>query len=549
MPDEFSLDSKTFPQINRASSVLVNSTYSWINNAGFYATVNPTYYSFYYNNVRRLSYWLDGFVPTFHKEENGIFSTRIGNALVNSIGDSIFGRELLFRNVGKEKDSGHANETLRKVSDWSKESDFQSEMKKGIKYAQGLGTSLIKTNISSKGLWTEAVRLDYFYFEINSRGELQEITCFLKAYVDVSRQEGKPSINYYLVEKRYYEYAKEHRFARNKMNGIEAIEPKVVRQPKVVYQIHRYAGNILSNQTYDASLREDVRWDSLPKRIRESIKNDYGIIKIGEPQDLPFKSHLGAYLILADDGNISLPQIPFGTSILENIVSYLMGYDIAYSYFFRDMYQGKGTVLVPKFMQAGQNRQGNQVNVDPFTGLDQSMFTTFETTSQEKQTIEQIQFQLRSVEWSNIRDFLIENIAMTLQLSPRTIASFLKGGAIKTATQIDSEDTTTISFIDSRRAIVEKPINKLLNDVIQYYGWEDKVEIRFSKEGVTNTSQMVQNVGAKLQMGLIDLYSALQEIMIDADEDQVRERYEAIKRERQENMQEQLEMAAGQQLM
>jgi len=548
MADEFVLNSNTFPQISRSSSIVVNQTYSWINNAGFYATVNPTYYAYYYNNVRRLSYWLDGYVPTFHKEENGIFSTRMANSLVNSIGEAIFGRELLFKNTGQEADQGQSNQTLKLVGEWAKNSNFQSDTKKAIKFAQGLGTSLIKLNISKGDLWVEAVRLDYFYFEINARGKLQEVTCFLKAYTDVNREQSKPSTNYYLVEKRYYEYAKEKRFARNKLNEIE-VQETIVKTPMVVYQIHKYAGNILNNQVYDASLREDVRWDSLPKRIRDSIRDDYGMIRIGKPQELPFKQHLGAYLMTADDGNISLPQIPFGTSILENIVSYLMAYDIAFSYFFRDMYQGKGTVLVPKFMQAAAAKSGNMVRNDPFVNLDQSMFTTFETTSQEKQTIEQIQFNLRSQEWTQIRDYLIENIAMTLQLSPRTIASFLQGGAIKTATQVSSEDSASVSFIEVRRSVAEKVLNELLDDVRNYYKWNDKIEIRFSKEGVINTDQLIQRTGMLLQMGLIDLFSALKEIMIDADEAQVMERYNAIKKEKQEQMQEQLTMAEGQQLM
>lgn len=254
-------------------------------------------------------------------------------------------------------------------------------------------------------------------------------------------------------------------------------------------------------------------------------------------------------MLTADEGNISLPQIPFGTSILENIVSYLMGYDIAYSYFFRDMYQGKGTVLLPKFMSAGSNKVGNRAAVDPFVGLDQSLFTTYETTSQEKQVVEQIQFNLRSQEWTMIRDYLIENIAMSLQLSPRTIASFLTGGAIKTATQVSSEDSASVSFVEVRRAVLEKPLNRLLKDVVDFYKLPDQVEVRFSKEGVINTDQLIQRVGSLLQMGLIDTYSALKEIMIDADEEQVRERYDRIQQEKQKAMAEQMAQAEGMSMM
>jgi hypothetical protein len=212
---------------------------------------------------------------------------------------------------------------------------------------------------------------------------------------------------------------------------------------------------------------------------------------------------------------------------------------------------GKATVLVPKFMQnnAGANKLGNRAFVDPFQGLDQALFTTYETTSQEKQTVEQIQFNLRSQEWVQVRDYLVENIAMTLQLSPRTIASFLTGGSIKTATQVSSEDSSSVSFIEVRRAVFEKPLNRLLKDVKEFLNLQDEVEVRFSKEGVINYDQLIQRVGSLMQMGLIDLYSALKEIMIDADEAQVKERFEAIKKEQAEKMEEQLQAAQGMQLM
>ena len=550
MADEFVFNSNTFPQMSRSSSIVVNQTYSWINNAGFYSAVNATYYAYYYNNVRRLAYWLDGFVPTFHKEENGIFSTRLANSLVNSISEAIFGRELLFKNVGLEKDQNLDNESLKKTGDWSKESNFQTEAKKALKYAQGLGTSLIKLNISANKLWPEAVRLDYFYFEVDAKGDLQEVTCLLKAYTDVSKGEQKEQQNYYVVEKRFYKLEKEKGFERDRLNDLKPKET-IVKVPYVIYQVHKFYGNILNNQTYDTSLRETVRWDSIPKKVRDSIKKDYSVIKIGEEQELPFKKHLGAYIVTADEGNISLPQaFPFGTSVLENIVSYLMGYDIAYSYFFRDMYMGKATVLVPKFMQNNAGgKVGNRAFVDPFQGLDQALFTTYETTSQEKQTVEQIQFNLRSQEWVQVRDYLIENIAMTLQLSPRTIASFLTGGSIKTATQVSSEDSSSVSFIEVRRAVFEKPLNRLLKDVKEFLNLQDEVEVRFSKEGVINYDQLIQRVGSLMQMGLIDLYSALKEIMIDADEAQVKERFEAIKKEQAEKMEEQLQAAQGMQLM
>jgi len=549
--DVIQIDENTFPQIQKSSSIIVNQTYSWINNTGFYATMNPTYYAYYYNNVRRVTYWLDGFVPNFHVDSNGIFSTRIANSLVNSIGEAVFGRELLFKNVGKEKDAKLDNTSLKFIGEWAKKSNFQVETKRAIKFAQGLGTSLIKLNKSKEDLWVEAVRLDYFYFEATSRNELKEVTCLLKGYTDTTKDPKLP-INFYLVEKRYFEYEKQTRFIKDEV-GVLQEASEIVAVPYVIYNVHRYEGNILNNQNYDTSMNTIVRWDSIPKRVRDSIKKDYFNLEVGVKKELPFNGHLGAYLVTADEGNISLPHTPFGTSVLENIVGYLMAYDISFSYFFRDMYHGKSTVLVPKYMQQNIGRMGANASQGPFTGLDTSMFTTFETTSQEKQTIEQVQFNLRSMEWTQIRDYLIENIAMALQLSTRTIASWTGASGVRTATEVRSEDDASITFVTTRRAVLEKPVNKLIEDVCLFYEIPDKVEIRFSKEGVMNQDQLIQRVGQLLQLGLIDTYAALKEIMIDADEEQVKERYESIKQEQQEKMQEQMKMqmeqAQGMQLM
>jgi len=535
MAEQYIVDSTNFPQIQKTSSIIVNQTYSWITNTGFYASINGTYYSYYFHNVRRLAWWLDGYVPGFHLQQNGIFSTRIANSLVNSIGEAIFGRELLFKNVGREKKQELGNSSLEFMNKWSKKSNFQVEAKKATKYAQGLGTSLLKLNKSATDLWVEAVRLDYFYFEVTSRGKIKEVTCLLKGYTDIGKDNDKQNHNYYLVEKRFFKPMIQTTFKENGLGQMEPVQ-KEIEVPYVVYQIHKINNTVLNHQTWDTSMREDVRWDSLPKRIKEAIKNDYNVLKIGEQQELPFDQHLGVYLVTADEGHISLPQVPFGTSILENIVAYLMGYDIAYSYFFRDMYHGKSTIMMPKYMQQNKMKYGDQTIDSVFQGLDSSMFVTYETTSQEKQTIEQIQFNLRGQEWSQIRDYLIENIAMALQMSPRTIASFLTGSSIRTATQVNSEDSNSISFIETRRSVLEKPLNRLLADVSKYYKLDDEVEVRFSKEGVINMDQLVSRIGGLMQLGLIDLESALKEIMYDADEEQVKERYNKIMQEKQQQM-------------
>jgi hypothetical protein len=455
----------------------------------------------------------------------------------------VFGRELLFRNVGSEKDKKPDNDALKFLAKWAKDSNFQTECKKAIKFSKALGTSLLKLNIANQDeLWVESIRLDYFYFEVDARNVIKEVTCLLKGYTDVTK--NGETANFYLVEKRFFKYQREIRFRKNELEGLDKYE-EIVQVPFIVYQVHKYAGNILNNNTYSTDVKQTIAWDSIPKKVRDSIKKDYSIIEIGKEQELPFKNSLGAYLMTSDEGNISLPNTPFGLSMLENITSYLMGYDIAYSYFFRDMYQGKGMVLMPKFMAQNRYNNSNMADKNPFLGLDESIFMTYETTSQEKQVIEQVQFNLRSQEWSQIRNYLVENIAMALQLSPRTIASFLGEGGLKTATQVSSEDSNSISFIEISRSVAEKPINKLLKCVKEFYKLKDDVEIKFSKEGVINTNELLQRISMEKQAGLISEYDALKEWMYDADEEQVKEAYEKIQQDKMKQMQEAMMMQGG----
>lgn len=557
------INSKEFSQLQKQSSLVVNQTYSWISNAGFYACVNPAYLSFYYNNVRRLAYWLDGWVPNFHSDSNGIFSTRFANSLVRGLGEAVTGREIMFRNVGKEKSQPQANAdanakalgnvSLKAMAEWGHKNDFQSVIKKAFTYALGLGTSCLKINIrEDKTPWIDTCRLDRFYFEADVHKDIQDITFLLSAYESVGGgKDGKTTESFYLVEHRYYKYTEITKFPKDESGKLIEKKEKI-RTPYVIYQVKKVSGTVLSNQNHDTTTSGgDMLWKSLPAKVREAIKKDYSIIVIGEEQELPM-GDIGCYLLTCDDGNISLPATPFGTSVLENIVAYLMGVDISYSYFFRDMYQGKGMVIMPKFMQQPRRDPSTGLKVigdDPLSGLEQSTFYGYDTTSQEKQQIEQVQFNLRGAEWSGIRNFLVENIALQLQISPRSIAPFLGDGGIRTATQVSSEDNNTISFIEAKRATMERPVNKMVDAVRKLLLLPDQVEIRFSKQGVTSQSELLAQVQQKMQMGVIDLRSALEEIMIDSDEDQITERYNRIMAEKQANAEAQLRAAMGSQLL
>ena len=71
------------------------------------------------------------------------------------------------------------------------------------------------------------------------------------------------------------------------------------------------------------------------------------------------------------------------------------------------------------------------------------------------------------------------------------------------------------------RAILERPINRLLRYVCDFYGLDDKVAVRWSQAGLSNpfmtTEMMVQQYNA----GLTTLKDAISALNPDDDEEQI----------------------------
>lgn len=523
----------SFPELQNSASILVNNSYSFINNTSFYALANKTFYDYYYRVIRRSSWWVDGYVPDFHNQNNGIFSTRLASALVKGVGNQIVGKKVLFKD--SKKSNGKAIDFISK--DWQEQADFQSAVRNAIKYAVALGTSAIKLNKSGKDLWVEALRLDYFYFETDFKSNLVDITILIKHYANANSTATKNTTedNFYLVERRYF---KEELIKRSEKIGDEyKVFEEIRRTPKVMYQVHRYTGKTLNNQTYNPSLKETLRWDSIPKNVRDSIKRDYAVIEIGVEQNLPFYNHLGVELLKYDNGDLSLPQIPFGTPLVQDLISYLMSYDLAWSYFMRDMYFAKGMVLTPKSIT--QENFLGQTGV--FSGLDKALYEFYPSGDPDNQKPQSVQFDLRTNDWIATQDNILKKIATTIGMSAKTIASYLDAGMQqKTATEIDAEDDSTIAFIEIKRGIFEKSLNHLMEVVTNFYGYSENIEVRFATPSIVNQDKLIERAIRLLDAGLADEEEALKMIYPDDDERQIMERALKMQQKRQQQEQQRL---------
>ena len=213
---------------------------------------------------------------------------------------------------------------------------------------------------------------------------------------------------------------------------------------------------------------------------------------------------------------------------------YLQSYDYYWSAFNTDMYLGRGRVLVDKEMQSPQAKAQN-VN-DYNSGLDSMLFTQIRRNAGMGEPLQPtpIQFDLRSQSWEQIRTMIIQNIAINTGLNLASIASFLNDtNSARTAREISTEESETALFVDDKREIIERPLNRLLKIVTNYYGYTDDVVIRWSSAGLSNIYARSEMIATGLSNGFISPQKAVQMFNQDLDEYQLQEEFDNIKAEKE----------------
>lgn len=494
-------------------------TYSFIGRSPFYAMIAPEYYDFMSRFVRNWLWWNDGYVPYFHNQEKGIPSTRLASALVEKTARKIVGGRVMFKNAGKDDTAETVNPCIEGISEWSDDTSFERTVKQAVKFAAAAGTSLVKINQDRAGkLWTEALRFDSFIPAVAPDGSVQAVDCFLRCFTDlgvehIRIEEGARLTAFYVLERRYF---------ADYRNVDGTVTPNA---PVVEYVIKRSSGSITNGQFYSKGNSGAIKFKDLPTSVKKAIGKAYAGIFFDKPMRLPFADHLGCEIVKFTDSITGLPELPFGESILSGIISQLMSWDYYSAAANTDMYLGRGRVLMPKQMQSATGKGFNQ-------GFDQFQYTEYQTTNPEGQHPVPIQFDLRSASWSEIRTRLIQDISIITGLNISTIASFLTDNtAARTAREISTEENETAEFINDKRALVEKPLNRILQIVSRYMGYKDRVVIRWSGAGLTNRYALAEIISMAKQGGFLSQYKAVQMFNFDDDTQQVQEEYERIKNE------------------
>lgn len=485
--------------------------YSCLTRSSFYANVKAEYREYMTRWVQNALWWYDGWVPYFHSNTEGIFSTRIASALVDGAAKKVIGGRIFYKNANREKQKkGEINAALHFISsEWTNKTKFAKEIKRVTSFAAAAGSALLKLNKDDEGLWAEALRFDAFYPVVGARGKLLEVICFLRNFTSLSHSNKETGVtSFYVVEHRYF-------------GDYERLDGTILRNvPLVEYKIKKSEGTVVSGQDYNPQ-GSDVNFCDLPKAVRSNIGKAYSYVRFDTPILLPFPDHLGAVLVNWTDGVSNIPELPFGDSLLSNIMPYLQSWDYYFSAFNTDMYIGRGQVIMPGYMQS--NKKGADGFYEGKNGL---LFTKAPGLNTDDQKPIPVQFDLRSNSWKEIRDMLMQNIAINTRMNISTIASFLQDNtAQKTAREISTEESETALFVDDKREIIERPINELLRIVLRYYGFTDDVVIRWSQAGLSNVYTRTDMIATAVAGGFCSQYKAVQMFDQDDDEYQIAEEY------------------------
>lgn len=538
-----------FPFNNQAMTPAAfqpSDTNSFITKSTFYSSISGSYFNYYQRFVRRWFYWYDGWDPDFHNAVTGIFSTRIATAIVDKIAKKVTGGRIMFKIKGYDKSKdGKANSSLAFISDeWSDKANFAEAVKNGALYAAAGGTSLAKLNLDRDGeLWIDVLRMDQFHPVIGFRGQVLGVKSFLKRYAKttqeiISDKENNTKLadtSYYIVEHRYF-------------GAFKRLDGTTINDcPLVEYKVFQFQGTIVNGTDYALNSQQSLKWENLPKTVRKSILNDYGIgFVVSKPLRLPFTNHLGCELVKWTGSMPGLPELPFGESVINKILACCLTYDYAFAAFATDLYLGKGNVIMPANMIGGQGATvaGNSGGSNFYSKLDSFIYKMVPNLSLENQKPIPIQFDLRADNWETIQNKLFKQIALHIGVNPSFISASLNDNTARTAREVSTEENDTAEYVNDTREILEKPFNRLLELVLKCKAensdnpelYSDNVVIRWSSAGLTNRSTLAEIVNSCVQAGTMSLEKATRMLNYDDDELQVQEEYNRITQEKKENM-------------
>lgn len=416
----------------------------------------PSYYQHFYASYLMPSIALyNGSISGIYDKSIGFTSQKLLPSIMRGLSNTLFANGIDF--------SSGNEDTYQFMRDWSKKAKFLKQLKKCYINAGAGGTSLLKLNRNAnKELFVSQHRIDTFFIDVDSNDKIVSAKIYIDSITNTVKTEEstlKGNIHYGICEERYFNE-----------NG----------QPCVKASVYRGSANMqtetLARPNYVTT--EKVNWEELPSTVRKYIKDNYPNMRIGKEEYLPFKDYLG---LMRWCFTPDLPQVagsPFGQPIGDILQTESLQYD-QMKYFERnDVDIARARVLVPE----DYINKDDPINEQQST-LSDRFYQKVSSTNSDNDKITPIQFQLRANEIKTEKENIYKDIALKLQLSASTVASFLNEGAgARTATEIISERTKTDTWIKSQIAMIKDDLNEFIGYIARYYDKKDDIEIIFKCE-------------------------------------------------------------------
>ncbi|NOQ50531.1 MAG: phage portal protein [Mycoplasmataceae bacterium] len=496
-------------------------TYSWVNNERFYALVPYPYKEYYQRFIKQYFQWYDGFVPYFHNTSSGMFSTRLAYTTLHKLAKVTIGNKLMFNDDGVKDTStikikGKELNSLEFVEHWSKINSLDTKVVQLKEWAFVGGDSVIKLNNINGELVPDIVRKDNYFMSTDFTGRITDFTSLIYNYTKMTRHENDDGQeNYYVLEDRKYSDS---------------------GKPQIRISIKRMNGALVTNKQVDIT-PETIPFERLPRDVSHKFMKDYPNTKLGEWEDLPLKD-LGIYLDKSSEKVSFLPAMSGGESLLSNAIHVLMMYDYYFSSLGTNLYAAQDKIIAPQHMQTPQNQGDPYFGGNAYSGWGSKIITRIPYTNPEDNKPVIWQPDTRADQWIQVRNNLLQTLAMVFSVDDRTLSSAIVPNSEKpTAREISSDEDTTTLFAEGQQAFTKNCLDSMLDCVLDFYNFKDEeVTIKFNKAGLSNMNNVVTIVTTLKQNGAIDLKTMLEMVFKDKSNRQIENMIENIKKEKEEEV-------------
>ena len=476
----------------------------YVNNT-FYLLAPDYYYSFYAIYLNRCLACYDGWVNGWHNKASGLVPQRMLQSVARGLNNMLFAHGIDFS--GEKSDYEFATK-------WAKKSKLYRTLKKAHLFAIAGGTSLLKLNRTNHELYATAHRIDTFFADIDASGKVVSVRTYFDAVHNTNPSGNKQ--HYGICEERYFNDE---------------------GKPCVRAAVYCASGTLQTEvQTRPRNLVERVKWENLPKNVKNYIRDHYPSIILDKEQYLPFPHSLGCFLIKFTDDIPQIPNTPFGQPIGDILFTENFQYDQMKYFEKNEVDLARARALIPEEMW---NKD------DPAYGeraLSERFYQRVASMNGDNDKIEKIQFLLRGNDIRTQKEHIYKDCAFKLNISASSVASFLSEGAgARTATEIVSERTKSDTWIDGQVNLNKPEIDDLLAEVMRFYNHEP-VGIILKSENQSPFLETVKVLGDQLSVGNITPALYVRKVYKDLSLEQQNEEIRALEEQKQLRTQQQTAM-------